>query len=353
MRWRLLAPLSLGPVRLCLTYSDLSRPLGTSCYPLLLKCGHTFCEGCLIKLARLQKTAIACPTCQVSTPLRKAEHSVRSLWPDIYTLGLLVVNKRFSLESGGATRPSQKTRNVVDSGDVASLAVPEKQKKHVSKCAECTTRNASCRCAKCECDLCGLCFDKVHKVSRTLMRHQASPLTPDGMTSGCQAHDNRIIEFYCQDDKVSICSHCVVMGDHKNHNIVSILDKNKEVAAEIEPAVLVAKTALRRIKEADKILTDAIPGLRTEVAQLTHELRTQFQMLHGALQAREISLMEQIEEAGQAQVQPLEGMRNTLVEHAKMLDSVMKDAHRALKNTQTLLNASEAAHLDEVHSFSP
>ncbi|XP_078617663.1 RING finger protein 17-like isoform X1 [Branchiostoma floridae x Branchiostoma japonicum] len=319
---------------------DVSRPLGYSCYPLLLKCGHTFCEGCLIKLARLQKTAIACPTCQVSTPLRKAEHSVRSLWPDIYTLGLLVVNKRFSLESG-ATRPGQKSRNVVDNGEVASLPALDKQIKHVSKCAECNTRNASCRCAKCECDLCGLCFDKVHKVSRTLMRHQASPLTPDGMTSGCQVHDNRIIEFYCQDDKASICSHCVVMGDHKNHNIVSILDKNKEVAAEIEPAILVAKTVLMRIKEADKVLTDAIPGLRTEVSQLTHELRTHFQLLHGALQAREISLMEQIEEAGHAQVQPLEGMRNTLVEHAKMLDSLVKDAHRALKNTQTLLNATE------------
>ncbi|XP_078698177.1 RING finger protein 17-like isoform X3 [Branchiostoma floridae x Branchiostoma belcheri] len=319
-----------------------TRDQGNSCYPLLLKCGHTFCEGCLIRLARLQKTTIACPTCQVNTPLPKAEQSVRSLWPDIYTLGLLVVNKRFSLENGGANfKPSQKTRNTVDNGDLASPPAVDKQKKNVSKCAECNTRNASCRCAKCECDLCGLCFDKVHKVSRTLMRHQASPLTPDGMTSGCQAHNNRIIEFYCEDDKSSICSHCVVMGDHKNHNIVSILDKNKEVAAEIEPALLVAKAALRRIKEADKVLTDAIPGLRTEVAQLTHELRTHFQMLHGVLQAREISLLEQIEEAGQAQVQPLEGMRNTLVEHAKMLDSLAKDAHRALKNTQTLLNATE------------
>lgn len=34
--------------------------------PLILDCGHTFCEGCLTKLARDTKTCIACPTCQVS-----------------------------------------------------------------------------------------------------------------------------------------------------------------------------------------------------------------------------------------------------------------------------------------------
>lgn len=34
--------------------------------PLILDCGHTFCEGCLTKLARDTKTCIACPTCQVN-----------------------------------------------------------------------------------------------------------------------------------------------------------------------------------------------------------------------------------------------------------------------------------------------
>lgn len=34
--------------------------------PLILDCGHTFCEGCLTKLARDTKTCIACPTCKVS-----------------------------------------------------------------------------------------------------------------------------------------------------------------------------------------------------------------------------------------------------------------------------------------------
>ena len=41
-----------------------------SLLPLLLRCGHTFCSGCLGKLVKLQKTNITCPQCQVSDQCR-------------------------------------------------------------------------------------------------------------------------------------------------------------------------------------------------------------------------------------------------------------------------------------------
>ena len=43
---------------------DPVRPHGPR-MPLLLRCGHTFCEGCLTKLAKTHKLSITCPTCQV------------------------------------------------------------------------------------------------------------------------------------------------------------------------------------------------------------------------------------------------------------------------------------------------
>ena len=41
----------------------------------------------------------------------------------------------------------------------------------------------------------------------------------------CKIHDNRPIEYYCEDDDMIICSRCVIVGDHKGHNISSIEDK--------------------------------------------------------------------------------------------------------------------------------
>lgn len=41
----------------------------------------------------------------------------------------------------------------------------------------------------------------------------------------CKLHDGRLIEYYCEDDGVPICSRCVIMGDHKGHNIASMEEK--------------------------------------------------------------------------------------------------------------------------------
>ncbi|KAG0414717.1 hypothetical protein HPB47_008125 [Ixodes persulcatus] len=40
----------------------------------------------------------------------------------------------------------------------------------------------------------------------------------------CQEHE-RVMEFFCQTDGTLICSFCVVMGTHKLHDVVAILDQ--------------------------------------------------------------------------------------------------------------------------------
>lgn len=52
-------------------------------------------------------------------------------------------------------------------------------------------------------------------------RTNAAPAWP----STCEIHTGRSIEYFCEDDKVAICSYCVVMGDHKNHIITTCDEK--------------------------------------------------------------------------------------------------------------------------------
>ena len=76
--------------------SDVSKPIGNR-IPLLLDCGHTYCEGCITKWARLQKTQVLCPECQNHTPLTtEGEKGVKDIPPNIYLLGVVTNTKRAS-----------------------------------------------------------------------------------------------------------------------------------------------------------------------------------------------------------------------------------------------------------------
>ena len=76
--------------------SDVSKPIGHH-IPLLLECGHTFCEGCITKWARLQKTQVLCPECTYSTPLTaEGEKGVRHIPANIFLLGVMTNTKRAS-----------------------------------------------------------------------------------------------------------------------------------------------------------------------------------------------------------------------------------------------------------------
>lgn len=76
--------------------TDVSKPIGNR-IPLLLECGHTYCEGCITKWARLQKTQVLCPECQNSTPLTtEGEKGVKDISANIYLLGVVTNTKRAS-----------------------------------------------------------------------------------------------------------------------------------------------------------------------------------------------------------------------------------------------------------------
>ncbi|WAR08965.1 RNF17-like protein [Mya arenaria] len=55
--------------------------------PLLLTCGHTFCETCLLGLAKETRTAIHCPKCREETDLPNGESGVKLLCEDRYMVG--------------------------------------------------------------------------------------------------------------------------------------------------------------------------------------------------------------------------------------------------------------------------
>ncbi|XP_069110313.1 RING finger protein 207-like isoform X1 [Argopecten irradians] len=137
-------------------------------HPLLLDCGHTFCEGCLHALAKEGKTTVKCPIeiCQAPTPI---QGDVKELWPDLYTVGLVLYNQRTLLDRElSKITQSQMVQNL-KRRDTDKLVDPDKC------CKECLRKVATCRCEKCAFIMCMQCFDKIHSMSNMLKHASAHP----------------------------------------------------------------------------------------------------------------------------------------------------------------------------------
>eukprot|EP01105_Mastigella_eilhardi_P006557 TRINITY_DN18093_c0_g1_i1.p1 TRINITY_DN18093_c0_g1~~TRINITY_DN18093_c0_g1_i1.p1 ORF type:complete len:301 (+),score=60.08 TRINITY_DN18093_c0_g1_i1:36-905(+) len=109
--------------------------------PMLLACGHTFCCGCLDKLARGSATRVlvACPLCAQRTDLPEGDAAS--------------LKKNFSL---------------------ITLLGALRGRKHSRVCEECGERPAGWSCDACGADLCADCDARVHGQSKVLGRHSRS-----------------------------------------------------------------------------------------------------------------------------------------------------------------------------------
>ena len=60
-------------------------------------------------------------------------------------------------------------------------------------------------------------------LNKTNVIHSQSQST--SYPSVCEMHERKPIEFYCEDDDLACCSHCVVKGSHRGHTVVTIEEK--------------------------------------------------------------------------------------------------------------------------------
>ncbi|KAK3578563.1 hypothetical protein CHS0354_025278 [Potamilus streckersoni] len=297
--------------------------------PLLLICGHSFCETCISQMVKTKKTSIVCPTCLKETPLLQGTDCVKNMPVDLYLMGLLVYSQKTLLE--------QELSKITQ----ASLAQTLKKKQISDKvCRECSTKLATCKCTRCDCIMCAACFTKVHSLSTSLRQHQPMPLTDDSsveVSPLCKVHDGRPIEYYCEDDNIPICSRCVIMGDHKGHSITSMEDKNKTVINEMEPLLQVANQVHRRIKRLDKSLVNYLPDMKTETESVIADVYKRFQRLHGLLQIRETQVLEEVYTRFRKGIEPIQQLRETLQEETKELERTIKGAQRIMNNNNEII----------------
>ncbi|KAL8579491.1 hypothetical protein ACOMHN_025444 [Nucella lapillus] len=309
-------------------------------HPLLLRCGHTFCIICIQKLKRKDES-IKCPTCQTITSIGKGGGLYKTINPDLYTVGRMWM-KRMNLEiqsqkiSGKpVTKVKRKEGRPTDRTAGEGVGI---------RCSECQVQAAVCQCIKCEGVMCSPCFDKIHQRSYTLQKHKQVGLIASVYGAAdsqrnvrlvrprstsrrtCPSHDQCHIEYYCEDDRQTICSRCVIMGDHKGHNVQTMEDKNQSLLAEMEPAVLETKETLWRLEKSEKVLKESMDSVSQPDPGLTSVVRDHFSHLHSMLQAREEQLLDEIKESSHTTTNAFQEMKDHLQSERLNLEEALMDA---------------------------
>eukprot|EP00794_Sanderia_malayensis_P000322 gene322-953_t len=331
------------------------RPIGSH-IPLLLSCGHGFCEGCLLKLARNQ-SQIKCPTCEAATNLEPSgERGVKNFLPDIYLLGVLTYNRRVAHESGQNRFISGPmwnfgsiyhltANNLTEHEEVEEEEMKAKDDKFSDSkegaesehhCEECN-QTATCICNNCDnCLFCQSCFDKYHKSMKRLQKHQPMPLSfPRKSDLECSEHGGRVLEFLDKDLNKALCSHCIIADEYKRHTIVPIGQLDDSLKEELESSLSSAKQILSMLKLSEKVIANVYPEITIIANQFCQDVRTQFAKMHTTLQMREANIMFESSKQFSQNVN-LGGLISDCIQKQKRIQNVIKECELISKSPQAL-----------------
>ncbi|KAM4617789.1 E3 ubiquitin/ISG15 ligase TRIM25-like [Discoglossus pictus] len=162
--------------------------------PVMLSCGHNFCQDCIKKVLDIQEETgpYSCPECRAEFQTRPALQKMRKL------------------------------RNIVDRFNSNRL----EQERPVIYCSYCIDLRvlAVKTCLHCEASLC----------EKHMNSHSKSPehelIEPTTSLKGrkCSIH-KELLKYYCPDDNVCICVSCCLAGEHRGHKVqlLSEVSENK------------------------------------------------------------------------------------------------------------------------------
>ena len=234
------------------TYSD----------PRILPCLHSFCKGCLSKLASIS-TAVKCPLCRNEHTL--SPKGIDELLPN-----------------------TQLARKVETSSTT----------KEKSKCDQCEETNVVSFCTNCESFLCEFC-DKAHKKmgifkSHVLVLPKLAKKNPKVEDFICPKHTSESLTVYCIDCKSVICRDCAIY-DHNGHNFKPAVDASDEIRKSLVSDSKQLKTNLETFCSHAEMVAKVEKHVTIYPDTMKSFITSQFEEFHKLLDKRKEALLGEVD----------------------------------------------------------
>ncbi|XP_073492755.1 E3 ubiquitin/ISG15 ligase TRIM25-like [Aquarana catesbeiana] len=167
--------------------------------PVSLRCGHNFCQECVVPALKAQKTRPhTCPEC-------KTEYAE---WPEL--------------------EKNRKLRNIVE-----GFRSKQKDQEKIL-CTYCVKSSVPAvkTCLHCEISLCAEHLEAHNKN----LDHVLTEPTSSFSGKKCSIH-KKPLEFYCCEDTTCLCTSCCLVGKHKGHDVILVEEAAEQAKKRLRNAL--------------------------------------------------------------------------------------------------------------------
>ncbi|XP_038150745.1 E3 ubiquitin/ISG15 ligase TRIM25-like [Cyprinodon tularosa] len=209
---------------------ELSCPICLQLYrdPLVLPCGHNYCQACILKSANStggSKEPLRCPECR-----------------EIYE-GVNSLQRNFKLSNiVEGFQASSNSQNIYE--EIRDITEPVVEDDTIV-CDHCIDHQSPAvkTCLKCEVSLCSRHLQK-HNEKEAFKSHSlVDPLKEFGMKA-CPVH-NLPLEYFCSNEMMSLCATCFIEGHHQNHDVLTFSVAEEEMRRALESRNKVVSSRLQ------------------------------------------------------------------------------------------------------------
>ncbi|XP_075449619.1 E3 ubiquitin/ISG15 ligase TRIM25-like [Ascaphus truei] len=232
---------------------ELTCPICLSIYtqPVMLRCGHNFCQGCIGSVWDSQGGSglYTCPECRVEFQERPALQR---------NLKLCNIAERF-------------------------LSTQPEQEEAVIFCTYCVTSSvpAAKTCLHCDASLCDIHLERHSKSEEHVLTEPTTSLK----NRKCPVH-KEILKCYCTEDAACICVSCWVFGEHRGHQVESLNEasekKKEKLRHVLEKLTSVREETEKRaqsLQEHRREVQEKAAGVTARVTALIRDIREQLEVL--------------------------------------------------------------------------
>ncbi|KAM5157528.1 LOW QUALITY PROTEIN: putative E3 ubiquitin-protein ligase MID2 [Mantella aurantiaca] len=228
--------------------------------PVMLKCGHNYCQVCIDRVLDTQggSAGYSCPEC------------------------------RQKFQDRPALQINRKLRNISENFKSAETG----QEQSGVFCTHCVDSPVPAirSCLLCEVSLC----DKHLRVHKKSPEHILTDPTSSLESRKCSVH-KKILEYYCTEDDICVCVSCCLIGGHKGHKMESLDEasgKKKETLRNVLQTLLTTREEteerVRSLQEQRRKVEEEAAGDTERVTALFIDLRRRLEVLEKRV-LREIS----------------------------------------------------------------
>ncbi|GCB77634.1 hypothetical protein scyTo_0015693 [Scyliorhinus torazame] len=196
-------------------------------------------------------------------------------------------------------------------------------------------------CLKCETSFCPLHL-KPHLTKDIFKDHELVDPPTDLTRRKCPDH-KKILEYFCEDDGVCVCSSCGLTGNHRSHKIVNLDEAQDARKKKLKSEVGKLERVQQNCSIKDKDLEKSEAELKTITSELKGKLLQKFSERRKQLDKDEEYVLRMIDKEEHCRLSAIQGCSKTLQSMVEQLNLTKEEAQNLMeKDCISFIQNSEA-----------